>query len=307
MIAFTRIVALAAAAAMAEVPAEEPLPETVAPGAALVEIYAADRFFEGPTWDPATGKLYFTSFGAESPQILRWDGPGQATVWLDNTEGVNGTFLARDGRMLAAQAFGHRVLSFAIGPDGPTDTQVLYFNPELHQPNDVCQAPNGNIYFSDPDFDGRATGRVYVLTPDGQATAIITDTPVPNGLEVSIDGQTLYVGDDHLDHWRAYPIGEDGTTGEGRVFFNPQGPNRTQSDGMCLDEHGNLYFSGQCRFEDGKGGVWVVSPEGVSLGRIATPEFCSNVCFGGPDGTTLYLTCANKVYSLQMAVHGPKR
>jgi gluconolactonase len=123
-------------------------------------------------------------------------------------------------------------------------------------------------------------------------------------LLVSPDGKTLYVGDDELDDWRSYPIGDDGTVGSGKVFFKPDLPNKTLSDGMTMDAEGNLYFTGQCNFPDGKGGVWVVSPEGKALGRIATPTFCSYAVIGGPDGKTLYLTCDKHVYSLKLNV-GP--
>src|SRR3712207_2848589 len=76
-----------------------PVPRTVVEGAKLVEVYAADSFFEGPTWDPRAGRLYFTSFpdGGKPTQILRLDEPGKVTVWLDNAEGANGTRLSRDG------------------------------------------------------------------------------------------------------------------------------------------------------------------------------------------------------------------
>src|SRR5690348_14815403 len=68
------------------------IPATVADGAQLVSVYHDERFFEGPVWDPKTGKLYFTAFGEpkENTQILRLDGTGKVTVWSDKTEGVNG-------------------------------------------------------------------------------------------------------------------------------------------------------------------------------------------------------------------------
>src|SRR3954464_13089771 len=104
--------------------------ETVAEKAALVVEYADDRFFEGPTWDPKGRKLYFTAFGKDKDtRILRLDGRGKVKVWLGRTEGGNGTFLSSTGRLLGAQAYGHRVVSYAIGPDGPSDTKVLYANP----------------------------------------------------------------------------------------------------------------------------------------------------------------------------------
>ena len=282
-------------AAAADEPAAS-MPATVADGAQLVEVYGDDRFFEGPTWDPKGGKLYFTAFGTDT-QILRLDSPGKVTVWMDKTEGVNGTFLSVDGRLLGAQAYGHRVVSYGFGAEGPDDPKTLYFDDKLNQPNDVCQAPNGDIYFTDPDFDKHKTSGVYRLTADGKATKVVSDMPVPNGLKTSLDGRTLYVGDSHLRLWRAYPISEDGTVGEGRVFFDPMNENKSEPDGFALDEQGNLYLSG-------RGGVWVVVPDGAALGLIAIPEFCSNVTFGGDDGKTLYMTCSKKVYSLAMQVRG---
>jgi gluconolactonase len=276
--------------------AEPGLPPTAAEGAQLVEEYAANFFFEGPTWDPAGGKLYFTAF-ADTTQILRLDGPGKAAVWMDKTEGVNGTYLSLDGRLLGAQAYGHRVVSYGFGPDGPADPKVLLFDPSLNQPNDVCQAPNGDIYFTDPDFDKREKSAVYRLTADGKAAKVVTDMPVPNGLKTSRDGRTLYVGDSHERLWRSYAIHDDGTVGPGKVFFNPATDDMREPDGFCLDEHGNLYLSG-------RGGVWVASPAGEALGLVAIAEFCSNATFGGADGKTLYMTCDKKVYSLRMNVRG---
>ena len=281
--------------------AETESPATVAPGAVLVEVHSDKSFFEGPTWDPKTEKLYFTSFfsddqGKPNQQILRLDSPGKVTLWMDHSEGVNGTYLSLTGRLLGAQAYGHRIVEYGFGPDGPSDPKALLFDDGLHQPNDVCQTPSGDIYFTDPDFENRKTSAVYRLAK-GKATKVIDDMPVPNGVIASLDGKTLYVGDSHLKLWRAYPIGEDGRVGAGRAFFNPDTENVNSPDGMSIDERGNLYVSG-------RGGVWVASPTGQSLGLIDVPEFCSNVTFGGADGKTLYLTCSNKVYSLKMQVRG---
>lgn len=286
---------LASAALFAAEPA---IPATVADGAKLVEAYVAEKvFFEGPTWDPQGKKLYFTAFGPGPTQILRLDGPGKATVWANDTKGVNGTYLSLDNRLLGAQAFGHRLVSYGFGPDGPSEPETLLYAPKLNQPNDVCQTPNGDIYFSDPDFEKRQRSAVFRYSPDGQVTKVITDMPVPNGVIASNDGKTLYVGDSHERLWRAYPISEDSKVGPGRVFFNPNNEDKREPDGMSIDEQGNLYLSG-------RGGVWVVNPDGKALGLIPVKEFCSNVTFGGDDGRTLYMTCQDKLYSLQMKVRG---
>src|SRR5262249_2082128 len=170
--------------------AEPPQPPTGQSGAKLVLEYADARFFEGPTWDPKSQKLYFTAFGKET-QILRLDAPGKVTTWLDKTQGVNGTYLSKEGRLLGAQAFGHRVMSYDFGAKGTTDPKVLFHDARLNQPNDLCQAPNGDIYFTDPDFDRKETSAVYRLSADGKAVAVITDMPVPNGIKTSPDGKKL--------------------------------------------------------------------------------------------------------------------
>ena len=117
---------------------EPGMPETVAPDAKLVEVYAADSFFEGPTWDPGTKKLYFTAFLKDNQQILRLDGPGKVTIWMDQTQGVNGTYLSLQGRLLGAQAYGHRVVDYGFGPDGPAEPKVLYYDEKLNQPSLGC-------------------------------------------------------------------------------------------------------------------------------------------------------------------------
>jgi gluconolactonase len=278
--------------------ADVPLPSTVQAGAELVEVYAAPGFYEGPTWDPAGKKLYFTAFLDQGvTQILRLDSPRKVTVWLDQSKAINGTFLSREGRLLGAKLVKHQVIDFAFGADGPEDSKVLYENKDLCQPNDICQTPNGDIYFTDPDFGKREKSGVYLLR-GGKGTKIIHDMALPNGIIASLDGQTLYVADSFDKHWRAYPIKPDGTTGPGRTFFDPETENKADPDGMSIDAEGNLYFTG-------RGGVWAVTPAGKSLGFIPVSVFCSNVTFGGDDGQTLYITCANKVYSLTMKVPGP--
>lgn len=273
---------------------EAPIPSTIADGAKLIELYSADAFFEGPVWHAGTGKLYFTLHKGKRNQVLRLDAPGKVTVWMDNSEGVGGMFQSPEGGLFATQAYGHRLLHFGVGEDGPVDVKVLHHNNKLHQPNDLCRTPDGMIYFTDPDFKNRKTSAVY-LYRDGEVTKVIDDMAVTNGIIASLDGNTLYVSDSHRRHWRAYPIQEDGRLGKGRVFFDPQTKKMSNPDGMSIDEQGNVYCTG-------RGGVWVASPEGESLGLIETPVFISNVTLGGPNHKTLYLVGAGKVFALQLNV-----
>ena len=284
--------------AFAEAPAEEhPMPPTVEAGAKMVELFTEKNWYEGPSWDPATKKLYFTKYTKQNQQILRVDEPGKTTVWMDHTEDINGTYVTHEGRMLGAQTNKHSIVSMKIGATGPEDVKVLFHDDTLNQPNDVREAPNGDVYFSDPDFAKKKSSAVYLVKPDGKGTKIITDMTLPNGLVVSLDGKTLFVSDSAEKTWRAYPIKADGTVGEGKVFFEPKTADKRDPDGMTIDEKGNLYCTG-------RGGVWVVSPEGKELGLIPFKEQSSNVCFGGEDGKTLFVTNGNRVVSLQMNVCG---
>ncbi|MBI3830317.1 MAG: SMP-30/gluconolactonase/LRE family protein [Planctomycetes bacterium] len=275
-----------------------PMPATVEKDAKLEEQYRDDKlFFEGPTWEPKSKKLYFTAFLKSAAQILRLDERGKATVWYDKAKGINGTYLSNDGRLLGAQEEGHCVVSLAFGADGPKDEKILYENKELWQPNDVCQTPQGFIYFTDPDFKNKKGSSVWMVAPDGTGKKLTSELTLPNGIIASNDGKTLYVGDSFMKLWRSYPIKDDGTIGAGKIFFNPESENKADPDGMTIDEKGNLYFTG-------RGGIWCVSPEGKGLGFIPIPEFASNCTFGGEDGKTLYITCSKKLYALKLNVKG---
>jgi len=280
------------------------LPPTVADRARLIVVYEADSFFEGPAWDPVTSKLYFTSFRKDqNQQILRLDGPGQIHVWMDKTQGVNGMRLSRTtGRLLGAQAFGHNVLSMKIGAAGPDDIKRLtgdFEGEAYNQPNDLAEAPNGGIYYTDPDFKGKTRSAVYYLNPEGTVRRIISHLKIPNGILVSSDGKTLYVSDSFEKRIYSYPIMPGGSVEQGavKVFFDPWTVNMNDPDGMCADAEGNLYFAM-------RGGIWVVAPDGKALGLIPILEFCSNVAFGGKNGQTLYVTGQGKVYALEMKVKG---
>src|SRR5262249_7553235 len=152
--------------------------------------------------------------------------PGKAGVFADKTDGVYGTFLGLDGRLLAAQARGHRLLAYDLKTG---QMEVLLHDPQLNQPNDLCQAPNGDIYFTDPDVSRISVSRVY-LWRVGMARPKRLDiyTPLPNGIKTSLDGKTLYVSDSQQRLWRSFSILGDGTVGEGRVFFNPETEDKTE-------------------------------------------------------------------------------
>jgi len=279
----------------------------VQPGASLQEVYSASGiFFEGPTWDPASNKLYFSR--RNSPfQVLRLDSPGNVTAWMNPSPETNGTYLSNDGRLLTCDESTKEIRSLRIDPGGPSAPIVLADTSDgfTLKPNDLCQLANGNIYFTTPDWSGAPISEqgVFLLEPDGTVTRLNNSLNRPNGVIASLDGSKLYVaesgGSSNDKRWWVFNIAPDGTLDTGSVFFKPISPPNPSNvpDGMTIDMLGNLYFSGL-------GGVWIVSPEGELLEFISLPKSVSNVTFGGPDGRTLYMTCQDKVYSLAMCVRG---
>lgn len=275
------------------------------PGATLQVVYTlSNKFFEGATWDPNSNKLFFTNM--TSKQILRLDSPGNpgsAYTWMNNAILTNGMFLGIDGRLLTADQSMYRVRSHRIGASGALDTQVLPTTSD--PPNDLCQLSNGNIYMTCQNGPTSSHQGVY-LYKGGTPTKVNNNSIIqPNGIIASLDETLLYVSEsstnyDSTKRWWVFPINSDGTLGTGSIFFQPTdltGMRYADPDGMTIDERGNLYLTGM-------GGFWIVSPTGQELMRFPIAQQTNNMTFGGTDYTTLYITCAEKVYSLAMEVHG---
>ncbi len=132
---------------------------------------------------------------------------------------------------------------------------------------------------------------VYYLAPDMQTlTQVTSDLQQPNGIIGTPDGRFLYVGDYGAKLTWRYRIQPDGTLGE-KTLFCSQG-----SDGMTIDQEGNLYLTGT--------GVTIYNRSGKKIETISVPEGTANVTFGGADRKTLFITAGTSVYTLRMSVQG---
>ena len=167
----------------------------------------------------------------------------------------------------------------------------------MNQPNDLAIAPDGTLYASDPNW-GNGTGQVWRIDTAGKVTLAAEKMGTTNGIEVSPDGKTLYVNESvQLNVW-AFDIAKDGSLSGKRLLkkFDDFG-----FDGMRADVDGNLYIS---RY--GKGTVAVLSPTGKVVREIdVLGKSPSNLCFGGPDGRTVYVTEVTKQRLVQFRVDRP--
>ena len=249
---------------------------------------------EGPACDRA-GNIFAVNF-AQQQTIGRTTPAGQSEVFvtLPNDSVGNGIRFDRAGRMYVADYVGHNVLR--IDP-GTRAVEVLAHEPKMNQPNDLAIAPNGTLYASDPNW-GEKTGQLWRIDSDGTTTRLATDMGTTNGVEVSPDGKRLYVNESVQRNVWVFDIQPDGGVANKRLLrqFPDHG-----FDGMRCDADGNLYIT---RY--GKGTVAVLSPEGEVLREInvlgARP---SNLCFGGPDGRTVYVTEVEHRRLVQFRVETP--
>lgn len=255
-------------------------------------------FTEGPAVD-RRGNIFFTD--QPNNQIWEYDLNGRLTLYMDSTGRSNGMYFDRRGNLISC-ADEHDEL-WAIHPDKTVTVLVRnYEGHRLNGPNDLWVAPNGGIYFTDPyyqrDYWDRtkpdiAQQAVYYLPPGKGGMPQIADSNLvkPNGIVGTPDGLRLYVADIQANKTYVYRIGRGGDLYDRRLFVS-QG-----SDGMTLDERGNLYLCGH--------GVTVYDSTGQKIAHIPVPAgWTANLCFGGRDKKTLLITASQFIFVLPMRVKG---
>ena len=249
---------------------------------------------EGPNCD-RDGNIYAVNF-AKQQTIGKTTPAGKSELWVElpGKSTGNGIVFDRAGAMYVADYVGHNVLRI----DLPTKAITVFAHDAgMNQPNDLTIAPDGTLYASDPNWkDG--TGQLWRVDRAGKTTRVAKDLGTTNGIEVSPDGKTLFVNESVQRNVWAFPINADGSLGEKRLVkkFPDHG-----FDGMRADVDGNLYIT-----RHGKGTVVKMTPAGEILQEISVlGDFPSNLCFGGPDGRTVYVTEVKHQRLVQFRVDRP--
>jgi gluconolactonase len=279
--------------------ANEATRSVVQPDAKLQKLAGEFRFTEGPAAD-AAGNVFFTD--QPNDRIMRWSVDGKLSTFLQPCGRSNGLYFDRDGRLLACADEQNQL--WAIDANGQHEVLVEHYqNQRLNGPNDLWVHPNGDIYFTDPFYarpywkhqeaeqDQRG---VYHLSADRKRlTRVAEGLRQPNGIIGTPNGQTLYVADISDNKTYAYRIAQDGSLTE-RHLFCPLG-----SDGMTIDEEGHVYLTGR--------GVIVFNAQGEKMETIEVPEpWTANVCFGGADRRTLFITASEGLYAIATRVAGAR-
>lgn len=235
------------------------------------------------------------------PAMIRRLSPPAAFSVFAPSSNSNGLALDAEGRILAATHDNQGLSWFDAATGARTPIEVRSSGKHLNSPNDLAVRSDGTVYLTDPDYQRGARAEeakkgLYRLRPPlmasgtNEASLIDGTLTQPNGVALSPDEKTLYVGSSGPEIWK-FAVAADGSLSD-RTKFAETGP----SDGLTVDCAGNLYVT--------SGEVEVFAPDGTRLGGIALDGTPSNVAFGGSDRKTLYITAGAQLYSIQMNVPG---
>ena len=280
------------------------------PEAALLRLADGCEWTEGPVWLPEEQAVVWSDI--PNDRMLRWSARDGVTVFREPSMKSNGNTLDREGRLVTCEHLSNRVTRTEL--DGSIVTLVERFEGKrLNSPNDVVVKSDGSIWFTDPPYgilterEGRVRESeigacyVYRLDPDsGALTVVADDFERPNGLAFSPDETTLYISDSakpHLRHIRAFRVTDEQRLVDDRVFTVID---EGVSDGLRIDTEGNVWTSAA-------DGIQLFDAEGIHLGKIFVPEKVSNCTFGGPDGTTLFITASTSLYSIEVRARAASR
>ncbi|TCC91625.1 SMP-30/gluconolactonase/LRE family protein [Pedobacter frigiditerrae] len=258
------------------------------------------KFTEGPAVDKK-GNIFFTD--QPNNTIWKYDVEGKLSLFTAKAGRANGLFFDKKGNLIACADEQFELWSF----DKNAVATVIYKNPisaDLNGPNDLWIDKKGGIYFTDPYYQrdywirkapAIVGEKVYYLPnkiTEGSNVMVVEDSlQRPNGIVGSPDGKTLYVTDAKANKTYRYDIKSNGRLTNRKLFVS-QG-----SDGMTLDNQGNLYLT--------RKGVTIYNSKGEQIGHINVPEnHTANLCFGGKNRDILFITASKSVYTIKMKVKG---
>ena len=274
------------------------LAQLVSPDAKVEKLAGGMKFIEGPVW--YNGALIFSDI--PSNELKRWDGK-DLTTFREPSNNTNGNTIDRDGNLISCEHSSRRV-TITRGEKVEVLVDTIAGR-KFNSPNDAAVKSDGTIWFTDPTYgtprgeekelDGRFVFRFDPKSMTIQKVA--TDFDMPNGICFSPDEKTLYVADSAKPHHiRAFDVQDDGTLSGGEVLCVID---NGVPDGIRCDEKGNIWSSAG-------DGVHIISPDGKLIGKIKVPESPANLCFGGEDAKTLFITARTSLYSIKTLVKGAR-
>jgi gluconolactonase len=291
----------------------------LAPDAKLEKLAEGFRWAEGPLWLPREGALILSDTQANT--VYRWREVRGIDVFLtpsgftgekfDGREpGSNGLALDPQGRINLAQ-HGNRQIA-RLNDDGHSFTPLAtkFEGKRFSSPNDLCFDKSGRVYFTDPPYGlpyhtepEMPFNGVYRRETDGTLVLVTKELSRPNGVALSEDERTLYIGNSEGARpiILALEVKADGSFGPSRIFFDTAPiaarGERGAPDGLKVDQQGNVWTSGP-------GGILIIDRNGKHLGTLHTGQPTANCAFGGSDRSVLYIAANNQLLRIQTKTTG---
>lgn len=253
-------------------------------------------FTEGPASDNS-GNVYFTDQPNDKIYFWNWKN-NQIELFLEKTGRANGTYFDKDDNLVTCSDEHGEIWKISKNKD----VQILskgFEGKRLNGPNDLWIDSFGGIYFTDPLYERNywhnfkqeiPQKNLYYRNSNGTITKLDTFVQ-PNGIIGSEKFKKLFVSDIKAGKTYVYDILGEGKLSANKLFCE------MGSDGMTLDNQGNLYLTGK--------GVTIFNKKGEKINHIQIPEeWTANVTFGGKNNSTLFITASESVYILEMNVSG---
>ncbi len=272
--------------------------DIIAPDATLQKVATGFAFTEGPASD-SKGNVYFTD--QPNDRILVWTINNQLETFMMPSGRSNGLCFDKENNLWACADEKNQLWKI----DADKNVTVILDNINgqfFNGPNDLWITPKGGLYFSDPYYKRgywqreqdklEIQGVYYLAAKSKKPTLVIDDLQQPNGIIGTPDGKKLYVTDIRAGKTYSYSIKKNGELADKKLFCE------MGSDGMTLDELGNVYLTN-------REGVTVFDPTGEKIENIPTGAgWTANVCFGGSEKQTLFITAMDGLYAIKMNVKG---
>jgi gluconolactonase len=274
---------------------QSPIP----PDAKLEKIATGLLQPEGPLWKDGVGLLFSD---IKRNLIYVWSPlDGSVKAYLQPSDSSNGITFDRQGRLVLTQMRLRRVARQEL--DGTiTPLASTYNGKRFNSPNDIVVKSDGSVFFTDPDFNipfGQTRELsfkgIYRITPTGVLVLLDSTFDKPNGICFSPDEKKLYVNESARCLIYVWDVIGDSLLINKKLFYTI--PASGYADGMKVDSAGNLYCAGPT-------GVWIISPSGQALGKIAMAENPSNCAWGDNDRKSLYITAGSSLYRIRTVTTG---
>ena len=290
-----------AIAADFEVRDETEFKKIVLPDAKLAKLATGMKFTEGPVWVTSKDGGFLVFSDIPSNELKKWTEKSGLSTFRKPSGNANGNTVNRHNRIVSCEHSGRRVSVLEI--NGELKTLVDRFgDKKFNSPNDAAVKSDGTVWFTDPDYGGNPHDYegcfVFRFEPKTQnLTVVAKDFDRPNGICFAPDETKLYVADsDKPRHIRVFDVRKDGSVSGGAVFCQID---KGVPDGIRCDADGRLWSSAG-------DGVHIFAPDGKLIGKILVPESPANLCFGGNNGKTLFITARTSLYSIPLKVKGAK-